>query len=56
LSTGHLFIPIIEWIVLKKKVRAASWLAIGISFVGVICVLQPDREIISLFSAIGLFS
>lgn len=56
LSTGPLFIPIIEWIVLKKKVRAASWLAIGISFVGVICVLQPDREIISLFSAIGLFS
>lgn len=56
LSTGPLFIPIIEWLILKKSVRRESWVALAISFMGVICVLQPDRNIFSLLSAIGLLS
>lgn len=56
LSTGPLFIPIIELVFMRRKVLRASWIALGISFIGVICILQPDRNIFSIYTAIGLLS
>jgi drug/metabolite transporter (DMT)-like permease len=56
LNTGPIFIPIIEFAVLRKHVGKSSWIAVFISFIGVICLLQPDKGIFSLSSLIGLLS
>lgn len=56
LNTGPLFIPLIEWGVLRSRVGLSSWAGIIVSFVGVLCILQPDAGIFSLNSAIGLFA
>lgn len=56
LNTGPLFIPVIEWGILRNKVGRSSWVGIGVSFLGVLCVLQPDKGIFSLMSLIGLLA
>ncbi len=56
LNTGPLFIPIIEWGILRNKVGKSSWIGVVVSFIGVLCILQPDRGIFSLTSLIGLLS
>lgn len=56
LNTGPLFIPIIEWAILRKKVGVSSWVGVIVSFIGVICILQPEKGIFSLLSMIGLLS
>ena len=56
LCTGPLFIPLIEWVFLRKKVGHSTWISLVVSFIGVICILQPDREIFSMLSAMGLLS
>lgn len=56
LNTGPLFIPLIEKCVLGNKVGKSTWIAIVISFIGMLCVLQPDEGIFSVMSLIGLFA
>lgn len=56
LNTGPFFIPVIEWVILKNKVGKSTWIAVVISFIGMLCILQPDGGIISLMSLIGLFA
>lgn len=55
-NTGTLFIPIIEWAFLRQKVGKSTWITVAISFIGVLCILQPDRGIFSYASLIGLLS
>lgn len=56
LNTGPLFIPLIEKCILGNKVGKSTWIAIVISFIGMLCILQPDGGIFSLMSFIGLFA
>lgn len=56
LSTGPLFIPVFEKLILKKRIGKSSWIALIFSFIGVICILQPDRNIFSFLSLMGLLS
>jgi drug/metabolite transporter (DMT)-like permease len=53
---GPLFIPIIEWAVLRNKVGISTWVGVVVSFIGLIFVLQPDEGIFSFLSLIGLLS
>ncbi|MCF7806162.1 MAG: DMT family transporter [Simkaniaceae bacterium] len=56
INTGPLFIPMIEKLILKNRVGRSSWIGVIVSFIGVILVLQPNREIFSLMSLVGLSS
>jgi len=55
-STGPLFIPIIEWLVLRKPIPVFVWSSLIVSFFGVVCILQPNEGIFSKLSAIGLLA
>ncbi|MBM3192060.1 MAG: DMT family transporter, partial [Chlamydiae bacterium] len=54
LNTGPLFIPLVEWGLLRNKIGKSTWISIGVAFVGVLCVLQPHTGIFSYSSFIGL--
>ncbi len=56
LNTGPLFIPIIERVFLKKTIRKSTWVAIGVAFAGVLCILQPGIEILSPLIIVGILS
>lgn len=56
LNTGPLFIPIIEWLVLRHKVGMSTWISVIIAFIGVLFVLQPDVDLFSKMSVIGLLA
>ncbi len=56
LNTGPVFIPVIEALILRKKVGISSWIGAIVSFAGAICILQPDVGIFALPSLIGLLS
>ena len=42
--TAPLFMPLIAAIWLLEKLRASIWLAVGLGFIGVVLVLQPQGE------------
>lgn len=56
LNLGPLFIPIIEWGILRHKVGKSTWIGIVVSFIGMLCVIQPDKGIFSLISLIGILA
>jgi drug/metabolite transporter (DMT)-like permease len=56
LNTGPLFIPLIEHGILRNRVGRSTWVGVIVSFMGVICILQPDAGIITLASAVGLLA
>lgn len=56
LNLGPLFIPIIEWGVLKKRVSKSTWFGVVISLVGAMLILQPDKEILTFTSFVGILS
>lgn len=55
LNTGPLFMPFIERVLLKHEIGKSTWIGLVVSFIGVVCILQPDKGIISKMSLIGLF-
>jgi drug/metabolite transporter (DMT)-like permease len=56
LNTGPLFIPIIDRLILKKRVGRSTWVGVVVSFIGVLLILQPDTGIFSSMSLIGLMA
>ena len=56
INTGPIFIPIIEWAVLRQKVGLSTWISLAISFAGVLLVLQPDADLFVKMSWIGLLA
>ncbi len=56
LNTGPLFIPLIERCILKAKVGKSTWIAVVVSFIGMLCIFQPDGGIFSWISFIGLIA
>jgi drug/metabolite transporter (DMT)-like permease len=56
LSLGPLSIPVIEWIVTRNRIGQSTWVGLIISFIGMLCILQPGGEIFSLMSLIGVLA
>ena len=56
LNTGPLFIPIIDCLILKKRVGRSTWIGVAVSFIGVLFILQPGSGIFSAMSLIGLLA
>ncbi|MCK4934736.1 MAG: DMT family transporter [Simkaniaceae bacterium] len=54
LLTMPLFVPIIGRIWKKVKIPAKMWIGIGISFLGVIILLRPDRGIVNIGALFAL--
>ena len=52
-NTAPLFMPILEWLFFKHRFEKKVILSICISFVGVLCVLQPNRAIFGQLSLAG---
>jgi drug/metabolite transporter (DMT)-like permease len=50
-NTGPLFMPILERVFFKHRFEKKVIVSIGISFVGVLCILQPSS---SLFANLGI--
>jgi drug/metabolite transporter (DMT)-like permease len=53
-STYPVFVPIVIFLVTKEKTNTKVILGILISFVGIILILKPDKNIIDIDSLIGL--
>lgn len=53
-NTAPLFIPILEALFFKYKFDRRVILSILISFVGILCILQPDKDIFARLSIAGL--
>ena len=56
LNTGPIFISLIDWGILRKKIGKSTWIGVFISFIGILCILQPNKEIFSSLALVGLFS
>jgi drug/metabolite transporter (DMT)-like permease len=55
-NTAPLFIPILERIFFKRHFKFRVLLSIFISFAGVLCILQPDKQIFAQLSIAGLLA
>lgn len=52
--TFPLFIPIISRVWLKVAVTHRQWWGLGVSFLGILCILRPDSNLFSLTALIPL--
>jgi drug/metabolite transporter (DMT)-like permease len=55
-NTAPLFIPILEWVFFKHRFEKKVILSICISFIGVLCILQPDKSIFAQLSIAGILA
>ncbi len=55
-NTAPLFIPILERIFFKHRFHFKVLISIIISFVGVLCILQPDKQIFARLSIAGFLA
>ena len=56
LSLGPFLIPLIEWVVMRHRIGKSTWVSLIVSFIGVLCILQPDAGIFSLLSLVGVLA
>ncbi len=56
LSLGPLLIPIIERFVTRRRIGTSTWVGLGVSFIGMLCILQPSGGIFSRLSLIGMLA
>ena len=55
-NTNALFVPVLAWIMLRTITPIKVWIATLIGFIGVICILHPDKGIFNYAALIGLAS
>ena len=55
-NTGPLFVPLVVYLWLKKKVSRRAWLPMLLGFAGVLMILKPDLDGVSQWHLIGLLS
>ena len=53
-NTAPLFMPLLERLFFKHRFNTKVWISIIVSFMGVLCILQPDKEIFARLSIAGL--
>ena len=54
ISTSPLFVPIITGVLLHTRTPKRVWLSILVGFIGVLLVLHPGKELLSVHALIGL--
>ena len=55
-NTIPLFVPLVLWFWMKKKIRHIRMFPLLIGFIGVLIILKPTRGILDWYSVIGLTS
>lgn len=55
-NTAPLFLPILEWLFFKYRFNAKVWISIIVSFIGVLCILQPNQNIFAQLSIAGILA
>ncbi|MRI33531.1 EamA family transporter [Endozoicomonas sp. OPT23] len=55
-NTGPLFVPLVVWLWLKKKVRKRVVMPMVLGFAGVMLILKPDMEGFKVWHLVGLAS
>lgn len=55
-NTAPLFMPILERIFFKHRFNGRVLISIIVSFVGVLCILQPDQQLFARLSIAGLLA
>lgn len=53
---GPIFVPIVARLMYGQKISRVTWVSIGISMLGVILILQPDRGIFDVYVIFGILS
>ncbi len=53
-SLGPLLIPILDGMIFKQRIQPVMWVLAGISFVGMLCVLQPVRGFVGEVGFVGM--
>lgn len=56
LSLGPLSIPLIEWVVTRHRIGKSTWIGLGISFLGMLLILQPGAGVFSVLSVMGILA
>lgn len=56
LNLGPLFIPLIEWVITRHPIGKSTWAGLILSFIGMLCILQPNKGILSLSSGVGVLA
>lgn len=55
-NTAPLFIPILGRIFFKQSFKLREVISIAVSFVGVLCILQPEKALFGRLSIVGLLA
>ena len=55
-KTSPIFVAIFAWIFLGEKLPRSAWLAIGVGFVGIVLIAQPDGLTFGKYDLLGIFS
>jgi drug/metabolite transporter (DMT)-like permease len=53
---GPIFVPIVARMMYGQTISKVTWISIGISMLGVILILQPDRGIFDVYVIFGILS
>ena len=56
LNLTPIFIALIERSIYKHPIPKSVSISLGVCFIGVLCVLQPDKDLFSLFTLLGLLA
>lgn len=56
LNLSPIFVAFLERIFFKHPIHKSVAISLAVSFIGVLCVLQPDQGIFSLLSLIGIIA
>lgn len=52
--SAPLWMPLIAWVAFRQKASVATWIGAAVGFVGVVLVLQPDREQLNIGALFAL--
>ncbi|ETZ07289.1 S-adenosylmethionine uptake transporter [Holospora obtusa F1] len=55
-TSGPFFILLLAWLVLKEKLDTLHWIAIGVAYSGVLCVLNPFSVTFTFYSLLPIFA
>lgn len=56
LSLGPLTIPFIEKLLTGHAIGKSTWVSLVVSFIGVLCILQPSGGVFSVLSLVGVLA
>ena len=55
-KTSPIFVAVFAWVFLGERLPRSAWLAVGIGFVGIVLIAQPNGLAFSKYDLLGIFS